>query len=334
MQTKRSFLAAAAMFGSLFMVGNAAAENQFAVIYNNAKEDGGFNQAAFAGVTKVQKELSLNVRERVTGSPEETGKALAQFAKFGVQNLLTLSFLNEAPVSEQAKAFPDIRFAIIDGFVDLPNVRSIVFKEDEAGFLAGAAAGLATKSDVVGFIGGMPIPPIDRYGCGFVQGVKATNPRAVILWRYIGDTPAVFRDREGAKQAAKAQLDAGADIVFPATGFPGEDAIKLAASSGAMGIGVDVNQNALVPGKVLTSAVKRVDTAAYLNWAEASQGTWKAGLTRLGLAEAGVDWSVDDNNRDLVAPIADKVEALRNEIVAGTRSVADYQNNPECTPKS
>lgn len=323
--------------GLMLACGLAAAahaqdDQTFAMMYSNAKNDGGFNEAAFDGVSRVQAERNISVRDTVSTDPAETTERMERFASRGVNNIMVLSFLNEGPVKEVAPNHPDVRFTIIDGTVELPNVRSMLFKEEEAGFLAGAAAGLATEADLIGFIGAMAIPPIDRYGCGFVQGVAAVNPDALVLWRYMGDNPSVFRDNARAVVVAEELVAAGADIVFPAAGNPGREAMKAAAAGGALVVGVDTNMNGLIPGKVLTSAMKRVDEAAYVSWSEALDGGWSAGIARLGLAEDGVGWAVDEHNEALVAPFKARIEELGAEIASGARVIEGYQNRADCKP--
>ncbi|WP_299439953.1 BMP family ABC transporter substrate-binding protein [uncultured Rhodospira sp.] len=311
------------------LVAEAAAQDGYAIVFNTVKDDGGFNEAANAGAKRAQAELGIAFRERVTGNADQTADALRAFASRGVGNLVAISFLNEQAVADVAGEFPDARFTLIDGVVEADNVRSVHFNEDEAGFLAGAAAGLKTESDTLAFIGALSIPPIQRYGCGFIQGVAATNPDATVLVRILGDDASVFRDRDLARTAAEALIAEGADIVFPAAGMAGEGALDAIANAGGFGIGVDVNQNGY-NDRVLTSAVKRVDQAVFLAWSDAAAGTWTAGRQRLGIADDAVDWAVDDANADLVADIRETVDALKAEIAANERSVLPVDEAPAC----
>jgi basic membrane protein A len=284
-------------------------------------------------VQRLQEEIGISVRERVVGNAEEAEQALTAFAARGVSNLLTVGFSNTPAVKAAAKQFPETRFTIIDGVVEQSNVRSVLFREDHAGFLAGAAAGLKTESDTLGFLGGMAIPPIERYGCGFLQGARAVNPDAEVLWRYIGDSGRAFRNARKASEMARALVADGADIVFTAAGFAGTRALKAATEAGALGVGVDVNQNDIVPGKILTSAVKRVDRAVYISWKAASEGNWEPGLVRLGLDDGGVAWAVDQHNKPLVRDIMDRVNALGREIANDERSVKAPAAMSACGPR-
>lgn len=325
----RMTVSAAAMAVMLAAAAPAAAQDGYAIIFNNAKEDGGFNEAAFAGAERAAAEVGVSYRERISGDADETASALRAFANRGLNNLTVISFLNEGAVTDVAPEFADVQFTIVDGVVDAPNVRSVLFREEQAGYLAGAAAGLKTESNVVGFIGAISIPPIQRYGCGFIQGVATTNPDARVLTQIMGDSPLMFRDRSTARNIALEMIESGADILFPAAGFAGEGALDTIADAGGFGIGVDVNQNGY-NDRMLTSAVKGVDQAVFLSWSDAAAGTWTAGIQRLGVAESGVDWAVDENNADLVADIRDQVDALKAELASGAREIADFETHEAC----
>jgi len=300
----------------------AAAEGGFAVIYNGTKKDGAFNESAFEGVQRAREELGIRARDRVTADAGETEKALRTFAENGVENLLTVGFANTDAVAAVAKDFPDTRFTLVDGVVDLPNVKSILFAEDEAGYLAGVAAGLKTETGKLGFIGGMPIPPVDKYGCGFLQGARSVNPDVMVAWAYVGDSGTAFRDIEGAMRIAEAMIADEIDVVFPAAGLAGNGAIDAAHAAGKYAIGVDVNQNPMQPGTVLTSAVKRVDEAVVRSWQAVRQGDWTGGVSRLGVAEGGVDWAVDQHNAGLVSDIEAEIAAVREQLASGAITIA------------
>lgn len=308
----------------------AAADGGFAVIFNNSKNDGGFNESALKGLQKFKAETGIDTRENVIRTEEESIRSLRNYAQHGVTNILLIGFINEPAVKTVAAEFPNVHFTLIDGVVELPNVRSILFREDEAGYLAGYAAGLATRTGTVGFVGGMPIPPIRKFECGYIQGVTAARADAKVVRAYMGSEPTVFRDKDLGIATGKTVLDQGADIVFAAAGYGGIGALEAATQAGKLGIGVDTNQNGLFPGKILTSAVKRVDVAAYRAFTDAHKGTWSAGIVRLGLAEQGVDWARDADNEALVKPVADQVNAAANAIGAGTVTVTDYTQTPAC----
>ncbi|AWB06570.1 BMP family ABC transporter substrate-binding protein (plasmid) [Azospirillum humicireducens] len=297
------------------------ADRQFAIIFNNTKTDGGFNELALRGLQRFKTETGIDARENIIRTEEESVRSMRNFAHYGIRNILLIGFVNEGAVSTVAQEFPDVHFTLIDGRVDLPNVRSILFREDEAAYLVGMAAGLASGSGTVGFIGAVPIPPIKRFECGFVQGVMATRPSARLLRRFLGSDANAFRDKDAAHSMTDQLIAEGADVAFAAAGYAGTAVLERMAAAGHLGIGVDTNQNVLFPGHVLTSALKRVDVAAYLALRDAHEGTWTAGVQHLGLAERGVDWARDEANASLVAGLAPRLETAAAEIAGGRLAV-------------
>lgn len=295
----------------------ARAAESFAVIYNNTKNDGGFNESAVAGLARFTAEYGADVRENVTRTEQESIRSLRNFARQGIRNVVLIGYINEPAVALAAREFPDARFTLIDGVVDLPNVRSVLFREDEAGYLMGIAAALASRTGTVGFVGGMAIPPVQRFECGYRLGAAAAERPAWVATAYLGTEPDVFRNRALGEAAARTVMQAGADVVFAAAGFAGGGALAAAAAAGRLGIGVDTNQNGLHPGRVLTSAIKRVDVAVYTSFRDAMAGTWSGGVLRLGLADDGVGWARDDNNEALVHDIAPRLDTAARGLADG-----------------
>ncbi|RYE72214.1 MAG: BMP family ABC transporter substrate-binding protein, partial [Hyphomicrobiales bacterium] len=255
-----------------------------------------------------------------------------EFARDGHSPIIAVGFSQATALQKVAAEFPNLKFTIIDMVVELPNVQSVVFKEHEASYLVGLIASLASKTNKVGFVGGMDIPLIRKFACGYVQGVKAGKKDAEIFQNMTGSTPAAWNDPVKGGELAKSQIDRGADVIYHAAGGTGIGVLRAAADAGKLGIGVDSNQNMLHPGKVLTSMLKRVDVAAYTSFKEARDGTWKPGVSVLGLKEDGVGWALDDNNKALITPemkaAADKARA---DIIAGTVKVHDYMSDQKCT---
>lgn len=307
-----------------------AKDDTFAIIFNNTKNDGGFNESALQGAERFKTETGISAREIVARSEEEATRALRTFAQNGIKNIVAISFTNEGPVGIVAKEFPAVHFTLIDGSVDLPNVRSVLFREDEAGYLAGVVAASATKGGKVGFIGGIPIPPIKKFECGYIQGARATRPGVEVIRAYLGDQPTVFRDRDLGIKAGAEVVAKGADVVFAAAGYAGNGALESAAGAGAFGIGVDTNQNGMFPGKILTSAVKRVDTAVYTAFKDGFDDKWTGGALVLGLAREGVDWARDKNNAELVKPFAPVVETAAAALASGAVKIEDPATAAAC----
>ena len=230
-----------------------------------------------------------------------------------------------------ADEFPNTKFAIIDSVVDKPNVQSITFKEHEGSFVVGVIAAKTSKTGKVGFVGGMDIPLISRFGCGYAQGVKNVNANNEVFANMTGTDFHAWTDPVKGGELARSQMDRGADIVYAAAGATGQGVLKAAAEAGKFGIGVDSNQNGLFPGHVLTSMVKHVDVATYDSFMDAKKGTWKPGHIVLGLKEGGVDYAVDDNNKSILTPEAKAAaDAAKADIVSGKIQVHDYMADSKC----
>ncbi|MCY1294499.1 Membrane lipoprotein TmpC [compost metagenome] len=236
-----------------------------------------------------------------------------------------------ASLEKIAPEYPDIKFAIIDMVVEKPNVKSVVFKEQEGSYLVGVLAGLASKSKTVSFIGGMDVPLIHKFACGYVGGAKSTGADVKVLEAYTGTTPDAWNDPVKGGEIAKSQIDQGSDVVYHAAGGTGVGVLQAAADAGKLGIGVDSNQNGLQPGKVLTSMLKRVDVAVYEAFTAAKNDKFEFGISNLGLKEDGVGYALDDNNKALITPeMLDAVEKVKAEIIAGKVEVHDYMSDESC----
>ena len=303
-----------------------------AVVYDlGGKFDKSFNEAAYTGAEKFKTETKVEYRDFEIQNDAQREQALRNFAQRGQNPIVAVGFSFRAAMEKVAAEFPNTRFSIIDSVVELPNVQSIVFKEHEGSYLVGVLAGLASKKNSVGFVGGMDIPLIRRFACGYVQGVKAAKPAATVIQNMTGTTGAAFRDPVRGGELARGQISQGADVIYHASGATGIGVMQAAADGGALSIGVDSNQNALHPGKVLTSMLKRVDVAVHTSFTTARAGTWKAGTTVLGLAEGGVDWADDANNKALVtAEMRAAVTKASDDIKAGRVTVHDFMSNSAC----
>ncbi|MEE8276385.1 MAG: BMP family ABC transporter substrate-binding protein [Alphaproteobacteria bacterium] len=311
----------------------AAADIKPAVVFDmGGKFDKSFNEGIYNGLEKFRMETGVAYGEFEVTNETQREQALRNFARRGFDPVIAVGFAQGPALETVAKEFPDIRFSIIDMVVDLPNVQSLIFKEHEGSFLVGVLAALKSETGKVGFVGGMDIGLIRRFGCGYEQGVKYVNPDAQVYSNMTGTTPAAWNDPVKGGELAKSQFDRGADIVYAAAGGTGLGVLQAAADLGKLSIGVDSNQNYLHPGSVLTSMLKRVDVAAYNVYKTAQDDTWKAGIQVLGLAEDGVGWALDDNNASLITDdLKAKVEQARADIIAGRIKVHNYTDNNECT---
>ncbi|MBW8894013.1 MAG: BMP family ABC transporter substrate-binding protein, partial [Burkholderiales bacterium] len=253
-------------------------------------------------------------------------QAIRRMAERGASPIISIGFAQASALQQVAKDFPKTQFAIIDAKVDLPNVQSLLFKEHEGSYLVGAMAALVTKTNKVGFVGGMDIPLIRKFQCGYEQGAKATNPKIEVFSNMTGTTSTAWNDPTRGGELAKSQFAKGSDVVFAAAGGTGVGVYQAAKDAGKLAIGVDSNQNHIQPGTMLTSMVKHVDVAVY-NVLKA----WKPGVSVLGLKEGGVDYVVDENNAKLITPaLKTKVEAIKADIIAGKVKVADYMADNAC----
>jgi basic membrane protein A len=290
------------------------------------KFDKSFNEAAFNGMEKWKKETGKKYLEFEISNESQREQALRRMAERGATPIIGIGFGQASAIEKLAKEFPKLQFAIIDMVVDLPNVQSVVFKEQEGSFLVGAMAAMASKSGKVGFVGGMDIPLIRKFQCGYEQGAKYANPKVEVFANMTGTTGAAWNDPARGGELAKAQFAKGADVVFAAAGGTGIGVYQAAKDSQKLAIGVDSNQNHLQPGTILTSMVKGVDVAVY-NVAKAH----KPGISVLGLKEDGVGYALDANNAKLVsADMKKKIEAAKADIISGKIKVADYMAENAC----
>lgn len=304
------------------------AQAQPAVIFDmGGKFDKSFNQAGYDGAERWKKENAGKAyMEFEISNPAQREQAVRRMAERGANPVVGIGFSQGSAIEKGAKDFPKVSFAIIDSVVNLPNVQSIVFKEHEGSFLVGMMAAMASKTGKVGFVGGMDIPLIRKFACGFEQGAKFANPQAQVTTNMTGTTPAAWNDPARGAELAKAQFAGGVDVIFAAAGGTGIGVYQSAKDAGKLAIGVDSNQNHLQPGTMLTSMVKRVDVAVY----NAFKGV-KPGVTALGLAEGGVDYAMDEHNAKLVsADMKKKVDAAKADIISGKIKVIDYMANSAC----
>jgi len=326
---RRTLLGAVA---ALAMTASAAlAEDKPAIVFDiGGKFDKSFNESMYNGAEKFKAETGVAYGEFEIANEAQREQAIRKFADEGYSPIIAAGFAQAAAVEKVAKEYPELKFAIVDMVVDLPNVQSIVFKEHEGSYLVGMMAGMASKSGKVGFVGGMDIPLIRKFACGYAQGVKAAKADATIFQNMTGDTGAAWNDPVKGGEITKGQMAQGADVIYAAAGATGLGVLQAAADGGALSIGVDANQNYLHPGKVLTSMLKRVDVAVY-NVMKNGNANFKPGIQALGLAEDGVGYAMDDNNKPLVtAEMQAAVEKAKADIISGAIKVHDYTADNTC----
>ena len=309
-----------------------AADASPALVYGTGgKFDKSFGEAGFTGAERFKAHAGVAYREFEPQNQSQILQALRRFARQGSQPVVILSFEAEDALRTVAKEFPNTHFAIIDDAVDMPNVASYVFKEQEGSYLVGMLAAQATKTGTIGFVGGMDIPLIRRFECGYAQGAMAVNAGIKVVQGMTGTTPAAWRDPVRGAELAKAAISQGADVIYAVAGGTGTGVLQATADAGKLGIGVDSNQNGLHPGQILTSMVKRVDEAVFGAFEAERKGEFVPGVHVLGLKDDGVAYAVDANNQGLISDtMKASVEAARTDIIAGKIKVADYMDGNSC----
>jgi basic membrane protein A len=326
MSLKKTLLAGVA----LTVMGAGAALADPALIYDlGGKFDKSFNEAGYMGAQRWVEETGGTYRELEMQSEAQREQALRRLAESGSNPIVMVGFAFGDVLTQVAPDYPDTKFAIIDMGVEQPNVQSIVFTEEEGSYLAGVMAGMASESGTAGFIGGMDIPLIHKFHCGFAQGFKSVQPEGSVLMNFTGTTAAAWNDPVRGGELTRAQISQGADVIFAAAGGTGIGVLQAAADEGVLSVGVDSNQNALHPGQVLTSMVKRVDNAVFEAFSAGAD--LEPGLRVMDLAAGGVDVAIDENNADLVtAEMQAAVDEARAAIASGEIEVHDYMSSNSC----
>ncbi|MHA6345532.1 BMP family lipoprotein [Roseivivax sp. CAU 1761] len=329
MNLRHSFLGAAA---ALALSAGAGLADP-ALIYDlGGKFDKSFNEAAYNGAQRWAEETGGSFRDIELQSEAQREQALRRFAEAGFNPVITAGFSMATPIDNIAADYPDTKFVTIDGFIDPEkhgNVKSVLFAEEQGSYLVGMLAALASETGTVSFIGGMDIPLIRAFACGYAQGAQAVNPDIEVISNMTGTTPAAWNDPVKGSELTKAQIGQGSDVVFAAAGGTGIGVLQTAADEGILSIGVDSNQNHLHPGSVLTSMLKRVDVAVFD--AMTAGADLETGVERLTLAEEGVGYALDEHNRDLISEeMQAQVDEAREKIIAGEIEVHDYRSDDSC----
>lgn len=303
-----------------------------AVIFDmGGKFDKSFNQGAYEGAERYKGESGDEYREFEVTNPAQREQAIRKMAQRKADPVVGIGFAQGPAMETVSGEYPDTRFTIIDMVVDQPNVQSVVFKEHEGSFLVGLLAAMKSESGKVGFVGGMDIPLIRKFACGFEQGAKHANADVEVIQNMTGTTPSAWNDPGRGAELSRGQFDRGVDVIFAAAGGTGVGVYQAAADGGKYAIGVDSNQNYLHPGVMLTSMLKRVDNAVYEAMSTAKAGTWKPGIKVLGLAEDGVGWALDEHNEALITDeMKAAAEAAKAAIIAGEITVHDYMSDNSC----
>ncbi|MGB3688303.1 MAG: BMP family ABC transporter substrate-binding protein [Jannaschia helgolandensis] len=301
------------------------------IIDLGGKFDKSFNESAYNGAQRWVEETGGDYSETELANEAQREQTMRRMAERGANPVVVLGFANASTLEVVAPDYPDTEFVIVDMVVDQPNVKSVVFAEHQGSYLVGMMAAMASETGTVSFIGGMDVPLISKFACGYAQGAKAADPDANVIVNMTGTTPTAWNDPVKGAELTRSQISQGSDVVFAAAGGTGIGVLQAAADAGILSIGVDSNQNYLHPGQVLTSMVKRVDNAVYDAFTKGAAGELETGISVMGLDNNGVGFAMDDNNADLVTPeMVAAVEEAKAKIIAGEIEVHDFTTDGSC----
>ncbi len=292
--------------------------------------DKSFNDGAYSGALRAEKELGARVRfvEPGDGSDREAGLRLLAAEKMDV--VIGVGFIFTDDITQLAKEYPNTKFADVDYSVGAdsagnpipppPNLAALKFREEEGSFLVGALAALVGNSKKVGFIGGMDFPLIQKFEAGYKAGVKHVCPDCTVVSQYAGVTPEAFRNPGKGKELALSQYQQGVNVIYHASGSTGLGVFEAARQAGKdkLAIGVDADQYDEAPGRILTSMVKGVDVAVYETIKRVKEHRFQGGVFQFGLAENGVGYVYDARNKPLIPDsVHARLESIKAEIIAG-----------------
>ena len=286
--------------------------------------DQSFNDAAAAGLDKAKADLGIETKEleASNGEPESAKEErLRVLATAGYNPVIAVGFAYSGSVAKVAKEMPDTKFAIIDDAAAVgDNIANLLFASEQGSYLVGVAAALKTKTNNIGFVGGVDVPLINTFQAGFEAGVKATNPKAKVQVKYLTQPPdfSGFGDPAKGKTAAAGMFDAGADIVFQVAGGSGGGVFEAAKAAGGKAIGVDSDQYLTADPKVkdviMTSMLKKVDVAVYDFIKQVNDDKFTAGTTTYDLAKDGVGYATSGGQVD---DIKTQLEDAKAKIISG-----------------
>ncbi len=324
------------LLGVLLPFQGIAKEKPFTVgmVYSSwTKFDKTFSEAAYNGLVRfMEKHPNAIAKEFEMATPGQSEQSINKLAQRGVDVIVAIGFNHIKSVKKIAQKYPNQKFVIMDAQVDLPNVESILFKEEEGSFMVGALAAMKSKTGKIGFIGGMDIPLVRKFDCGYRQGAAFINPDIQVVINMAGSTDHAWNDPAKGVELASAQIDKGVDVIYVAAGKTGMGVFKKLFETNNYAIGADSNQNYIHPGYFLTSMVKAIDTAVLDSIESVYDGTWHSGNRELGLKEKGVYWALDKYNQNLIS-VQDKarMKNIEEKIISGDIKVHNYMTDNSCT---
>jgi basic membrane protein A and related proteins len=343
-----SFLLAIVLILSLLMVGCGNGKQttssstkgtkkpiKVALVLSGFLGDKSFNDSCYEGIKRAQKDFGIQVKVMQSGNPSDWESNLISMASANYDLVIGVSTQLQEIIQKHAHEFPNVKFGLIDGVVKAPNVESAIFAQNEGSFLAGAAAAMFTQKTnipnvnpqkIIGWVGGSDIPVLHDFLVGYEQGAKYIDPQTQVLVSFAG----TFNDPLKGKELALAQYEQGADIVMDVASNTGNGVLEAANQTGKYAIGVDLNQDSMYPGHILTSQLKRVDVASYQLVKDVVEGKFKGGrIIKEDVANGGVgltDMSVMKKALGDKFPqdILDKIKQLTEDIKSGKIKVDTY----------
>lgn len=279
--------------------------------------DKSFNDSAYRGLERAKAELGVNFKYIEPASPSEDEQFLREYADAGYDLIVATGFQMKNAAEKVAGDYPNLKFVVIDDVINKPNTKSLIFKEAEGSFLAGAAAAMVSKNGVVGFVGGIEVPTIQKFQKGYEQGAKYVNPSIKVISIYVGGQNP-FNDPVKGKEIALAEIQQGADVIYHGAGATGIGVIDAARESKVLAIGVDSNQDDVAPGTVLTSMLKNVDVAVFETVKALKANVFEAGVKEFGVKENGVGLTDFKNTKDVIGEEnLKKLDQIKADISAG-----------------
>jgi basic membrane protein A len=324
------------IISSFFIFTTSYADSRVCLILDKGgKDDKSFNQSAYEGFLKAKSELPISKESKYVTVREDaqSSQFVRAFSKEQCGLIIAIGFNNADVVGKIAPQFPSQKYAVIDASTPGKNIKAVTFSEHEGGFLMGAIAAMKTKTNKVGFIGGMQIPLIQRFEMGFEAGVKHQNSKVSVVQSYVGVTSTAWNNPSKAKELALSMYEQqGVDIIFVAAGASSQgvfDAVQLEKSKGKSNkkfvIGIDSNQNYIVPGFVLTSMQKKVDVEVYNIIKSYINNQFTTGHVTYGFKDGGVDWAYDSYNQGLFnQDDIKKINLIKKDIIENKISVPDF----------
>lgn len=270
--------------------------------------DKSFNDSAYRGLEMAKKDLGIDFKYVEPKTSLEDEDFLREYADAGYDFIIGVGFPMKDAIENVARDYPELKFAMIDNSTSEENVKNLLFRENEGSFLMGALAAMMSKTGVVGFVGGIDMPLINKFKDGYEQGARYINPEIKVLSAYIGGTSA-FSDPLKANEMATMHIKQGADVLYHAAGGSGLGVLEAAKDNGIYAIGVDSDQDDFIKGTVLTSMMKNVDIAVYNTVQSILNNEFKGGDFYYGLAEGGVGTTDFRNTKDIIG--IDKIESLQ-----------------------